>query len=130
MSHSSATADAPPRPALRRVLICDDDRRARHALRAMLDLSPELEISGEAADGDEILRIARACHPDVILMDVRMPRMDGFTATRLIKAECPATRVIILTMYADEQARAENSGVDGFLLKGCAADQILEAILR
>ena len=90
---------------------------------------PEIEIVGEAADGREAVRLVEECRPDVVLMDARMPRMDGLEATRLIKDRWPELKVIVLTMYASYRADALAAGADAFLVKGCPAEELLEAVL-
>jgi DNA-binding NarL/FixJ family response regulator len=112
-----------------RVLIADDRPRSRSGLRAVLSVRPEIEIVGEAADGQEAVRLVAECHPDVVLMDARMPVMDGVEATRLIKQEWPGIRVVVLTIHASYRADALAAGADAFLIKGCLAKELLEAIL-
>jgi DNA-binding NarL/FixJ family response regulator len=113
-----------------RVLIADDQPRARHSLRSLLDTWPEIEVVAEAADGRAAVELTRLCQPDVVLMDVRMPVMDGLTATQLIKERWPQIRVVILTMYTDHTAaEASAAQADAFLIKGRPAEELLAAIL-
>jgi DNA-binding NarL/FixJ family response regulator len=112
-----------------RVLIADDRPRSRSGLRALLGLRPEIEVVGEAADGREAVRLAAEYRPDVVLMDARMPVMDGVAATRVIKARWPETRVVVLTIHAARRAAALAAGADAFLVKGCPAAEVLRAIL-
>jgi len=113
-----------------RVLIADDRLSSRNGLKALLVTQPGIEIVGEAADGQETIQFVEQCRPDVVLMDVRMPLIDGLEATRLIKDRWPEVKVIILTMYPFHQAEALAAGADAFLVKGCTAEDLLETILK
>jgi len=112
-----------------RVVIADDQPRCRDGLRALLATWPAVEVVGEAADGQEAVRLVEKCRPDVVLMDARMPGMDGLEATRCIKSRWPEVRVVVLTMYASYRAEALAVGADAFLLKGCPAEELMEAIV-
>lgn len=112
-----------------RVLIADDSPRSRDGLRALLATWPQVEVVGEASDGQEAVRLVEELRPHVVLMDARMPRMDGLEATRLIKKMWPEVRVIVLTMYDPYQADALATGADSFLVKGCGCEELFEAIL-
>jgi DNA-binding NarL/FixJ family response regulator len=111
-----------------RVLIADDRARSRDGLRALAATWPKVEVVGEASDGREAVRLAEAVRPDVVLMDVRMPGLDGLAATRLIKERWPQVRVVILTMYPMHRKEALSAGADAFLVKGCATEELLAAI--
>ncbi len=113
-----------------KVLIADDNDRARLGLRALLALRPEIEIVGEAAEGEEAVQRVRDGQPDVVLMDARMPQMDGLDATRQIKAHWPQVRIVMVSMYASHRAEALAAGADAFLVKGCPAGELLDAILE
>jgi DNA-binding NarL/FixJ family response regulator len=110
------------------VLIVDDRPRSRDGLRALLTTCPEVEVVGEAVNGREAVRFIEAYRPDVVLMDVRMPAMDGVEATQHIKARWPEVRVVVLTMYHVYRADALAAGADCFLLKGCPTMDLLAAI--
>ena len=114
-----------------KILIVDDSEQVRQDLRTALGLMEGLEIVGEAADGLEALHQAERLNPDVVLMDLEMPRMDGFEATRQIKDRCLARGVVALTIYAEDSARslADRAGVDAFVEKG-ASIQTLSEIIR
>jgi DNA-binding NarL/FixJ family response regulator len=112
-----------------RVLIVDDQRPTRQGLRALLSLSPQVEVIGEAMDGQESVALVSEHHPDVVLMDVRMPVMDGLEATRCIKSQWPEVKVITLTMHAKYRSQALAAGADVFLLKGCPVEELQAAIL-
>jgi DNA-binding NarL/FixJ family response regulator len=111
-----------------RVLIADDRSRSRRGLRALLTTLPGIEVVGEAGDGREALQLVEERRPDTVLMDAKMPTMDGLTATRLIKERWPEVKVIVLTMYGAHRADAIAAGADAFLVKGCRADELLGAI--
>jgi DNA-binding NarL/FixJ family response regulator len=113
-----------------RVLIADDHPHSRRGLRVLLATSSEVEVIGEAANGQQTLCLVEECQPDVVLMDVRMPMLDGLEAARIIKSRWPEVRVVLLTMHAAYQADALAAGADGFLLKGCPTENLLAAILR
>jgi len=113
-----------------RVLVADDQALIRDSFRLILDLDDDLELVGEAANGREAVAAARQLQPDVVLMDVRMPEMDGLEATRAITRAGLPTRVLILTTYdADEYLYdAMRAGAGGFLLKDVRRDQLAAAI--
>ena len=95
----------------------------------MLVTQPGIEIVGEAADGREAVRLVEQCQPDVVLMDLRMPVIDGLEATRTIKGRWPQVKVIVLTMYPSHQPEALAAGADVFLVKGCTTEELFQAIL-
>jgi DNA-binding NarL/FixJ family response regulator len=113
-----------------RVLLVDDQPLLRQGFRLVLTGEPDLEVVGEAGDGREAVRLARLLEPDVILMDVRMPKADGIEATRRITAELPAVRTIILTTYDIDQYAFSGlrAGASGFLLKDVESADLIAAI--
>jgi DNA-binding NarL/FixJ family response regulator len=113
-----------------RILIADDHAVVRQGLQMFLALDPELEVIGEAENGEAALNRARELHPDVVLMDMLMPVMDGVSATRAIRSELPDTEVIALTSVLDESSvvDAVKAGAIGYLLKDTGADELCRAI--
>ena len=113
-----------------KVLIVDDQTMFRDGLRVLLRAQKEFEVVGEAGDGEEALRKAAELHPDVILMDLRMPLMDGASATRHLRNSQPECRVIVLTTFDEDAAvfDALRSGAIGYLLKDAPTDRLYEAI--
>ena len=113
-----------------RVLIVDDHAVVREGLRTFLELQDGIEIAGEAADGREAVTRAVALKPDVILMDLMMPRGDGVTAMRALRARVPRSRVIVLTSFSDEQRLmpALEAGAHGYLLKDAEPSELARAV--
>ncbi|MEV4656261.1 response regulator transcription factor [Micromonospora sp. NPDC049301] len=114
-----------------RVLLADDQHLVRTGFRVILEVEDDIEVVGEAADGARAVTMARATHPDVVLMDVEMPGMDGLEATRLITGEGPgAPAVLILTTFDrdDYLFAALRAGASGFLLKNGTPEELVEAI--
>ncbi|MBM3678702.1 MAG: response regulator transcription factor [Actinobacteria bacterium] len=113
-----------------RVLVVDDHGVLRDGLGRVIEAQADLELVGTAADGREAIEAARAGLPDVVLMDLEMPTMDGIDATRGIVAERPGTAVLILTSFSDRSriVSALDAGAVGYLLKDAAADEVVEAI--
>ena len=111
-----------------RVLIADDNEHTRDGIRALLATWPDIAVVGEAANGRDAVGMVAECNPDVVLMDMRMPVVNGAEATRLIKQQFPGVAVIVLTMYPSDQADVLDAGADGFLIKGNAPDQLLTAL--
>jgi len=112
------------------ILIADDQDLVREGLRMLLDAEPDLSVAGEAANGSQALAQARKLDPDVILMDVRMPEVDGIQATaQLIRAGCRARILMLTTFNLDEYVyRAMKAGASGFLLKDASGDQLASAV--
>ena len=113
-----------------RVLIADDQQLVRSGFRVLLDAQPDIEVVGEATDGLAAVAEARRLRPDIVLMDIRMPRVDGIEATRTLTGTLPGTRVIILTTYdLDEYVfDALRAGACGFLLKDVRTADLADAV--
>jgi DNA-binding NarL/FixJ family response regulator len=129
-----------------RLVIADDAPRSRDGLRVLLatlrlgayreilrepqdGVWPQVEVVGEASNGQEAVRLVEEHRPDVVLIDARMPVMDGLEATRLIKDRWPGIKIIVLTMYPAYRVEALAAGADAVLVKGCPPEALLEAIL-
>src|SRR5918997_1417390 len=115
-----------------RVLIADDHGLVRDGYKLMLEREEDLEVVGEATNGREALELCRSLRPDLVLMDVRMPDMDGLEATRAIKGELPSTSVLMVTMHEnpDYLMEALSAGAAGYVLKGASGDRLVDAINR
>jgi two-component system response regulator DegU len=115
-----------------RLVIVDDHELARDSLRDMLADEPDSEVVGEAATGLEALSLCSRLHPDLILMDVRMPEMDGLEATKEIKRRHPKTSVLMMTMHEnpDYLLEALKAGAAGYVLKDASQDEVVSAVLR
>ena len=113
-----------------RVLIADDHQFFRDGVRVLLETQPDLEYAGEAASGDEAVRLCAELQPDVVLMDVQMPGMSGVEATREIRRSSPQIRVLVVTMFEDDQLvfAAMRAGARGYILKGARHDDMVRAI--
>jgi DNA-binding NarL/FixJ family response regulator len=114
-----------------RIIIADDHQLFRNGLKMLLEASPEFEITGEASNGEEFLRILKNCTADIVLMDINMPEMDGIEATRKGLKLCPSLAVIALSMYGEEEYyyKMVDAGAKGFLLKDSDISEVKEAIL-
>lgn len=110
------------------VLIADDRPRTRDGLRALLSCWSTVEVVCEASNGQEATQFVEESRPDVVLMDMHMPKLDGIAATRLIKSRWPHVKVVALSMGYQYRDNALAAGADSFLLKGCPSEQLLEAI--
>jgi DNA-binding NarL/FixJ family response regulator len=113
-----------------RVLIADDQRQVRRELRSILPLAGNIDVVGEAADGREALRLLEALRPQVVILDLQMPGLDGYQAATQIKTKCPSCRVVVLTIFDDEAAhrKAAESGADAFVVKGASISSLIRAI--
>jgi two-component system NarL family response regulator len=113
-----------------RILLVDDHTLMREGLRAILDANSEIEVTGESSDGREALEIAGRIQPDIVVMDVGMPELNGFEATRQMKSVAPAARVIALSTHSDKRyvlAMLE-AGARGYVVKSAAGDELIRAI--
>lgn len=113
-----------------RILLVDDQAMFREGLRTLLATQPDFEVVGEAANGEEALRLCSSERPEIVLMDLRMPILDGVAATRRIRAAHPDTRVIVLTTFDDDEDIFEGlrAGAVGYLLKDAGSPKLFEAV--
>ncbi len=113
-----------------RILLADDHTVVRDGLRALLEKQPDMVVVAEAADGRDSVRLAEEMSPDVVIMDIAMPNMNGIEATRRIAASCPKTAVVILSMHQDESyvLRSLKAGAKGYLLKDSLRSDVIDAI--
>lgn len=113
-----------------RVVVADDQTVVREGIVMLLGLLPGIEVVGAAGDGDEAVKLVAELAPDVVLMDLRMPRCDGVEATRRIRAEYPGTQVVVLTTFADDDSlfAALRAGARGYLTKDAGGDEIARAV--
>jgi DNA-binding NarL/FixJ family response regulator len=113
-----------------KILIVDDQALFREGLVTLLSVQPDFKVVGEAANGEEALRLCAQHHPNVVLMDLRMPVLDGVTATRRLRATLPDCRVIVLTTFDDDEYVFEGmrAGAVGYLLKDVSSEKLFEAI--
>jgi DNA-binding NarL/FixJ family response regulator len=131
VSHAAEAMNTPlPSHPQLRLLIVDDNPQVRQELHLLLSLSAGLEIAGEAANGLEAIQQTAHLHPDVVLLDLEMPVLDGYEAARQIKTRWPACRVVALSVYSYPAARekAARSGVNDFIEKGAPLSEILQKI--
>ena len=122
-----------------RLLIVDDRTPAREGLHALISVigesisdpeRPSIVVVGEASDGAQAIKIVAEQHPEVVLMDVRMPGLNGLETMRLMKAYWPDLRIILISFYGVHRVEAIGAGADKFLLKGCSPEELLQAILE
>lgn len=113
-----------------RILVVDNQARARHSMKALLSTWRQVEEVYEASNGTEAVKMAEEFQPDVILMDARMPKMNGLEATRLIKSKWPQIKVIILSMYTDFESQALSAGADSFVSKSDPPDKLRKTLMN
>ena len=113
-----------------RVIVADDQEPVRHGLEVLLEALGDIEVVAKAADGAEAVRLAADLGPDLVLMDCRMPILDGLDATRQLKHRSPEISVLMLSMYPDLRTEALAAGADGFLLKGGSGAELVDKIDR
>ncbi len=111
-----------------RILLVDDHEVVRQGLRRMLDMEEDLEVVGEAADVVEALAQVQALSPDVVLLDVKMPDVDGIEAIQMLKERQPELRILMLTLYEEHLAQAIEAGADGYLLKDSKREELVGAV--
>lgn len=117
-------------PDVIRILIADDHPLFRNGVRALLESVEGMEVAGEASTGEEAVAMAEACQPDLVLMDIQMPQLNGIEATRRIAATSPHIGIIMITMFQDDDSvfAAVRAGARGYLLKGSRQEELLRAI--
>jgi DNA-binding NarL/FixJ family response regulator len=115
-----------------RVLLVDDQTLIRQGIRLLLEIEPDIQVVGQAANGSEAIQQVEILHPDVVLMDVRMPGMDGVAATRELGTRFPEVKVIILTTFEDDETVFEGlkAGARGYLLKDISSEEMAEAVRK
>ncbi|MET4920771.1 response regulator transcription factor [Streptomyces sp. PSRA5] len=130
MTADTPAGDAEPNPAPVRVVLADDQPLIRSGLRVLIADHPDLDVVGEAGTGARAVQLVRELRPDVVVMDIRMPGMDGIEATGLITAGSGSSRVVVLTTFDDDEYvyAALRAGASGFLIKDMSLDGILSAI--
>lgn len=113
-----------------KILIADDQALIRESLQIVLSAHKDIEVVGTVGDGQEVLEALKSCHPDVILMDIRMPKMDGVLCTKQVKEHYPDIKIIILTTFDDDEFifSALKYGASGYILKGISTDELYQAI--
>lgn len=111
-----------------RILVVDDQQVVREGLRRMLELEPDFRVVGEAAEAKEVLTQVESLSPAIILMDIKMPGVDGIELTRQIKAKCPSCHIIMMTLYDEYLPQAIEAGATGYLLKDIKREELVKAI--
>jgi DNA-binding NarL/FixJ family response regulator len=122
--------ESPAQEKLTRIVVADDHALFRYGLTAMFASLPDYEVVGEAATGEQAIKGVAETHPDIVLMDIQMPNMNGIEATRRIVEAHPGTGVVMLTMFGDDDSvfAAMRAGARGYILKGADADEVLKVV--
>jgi len=132
MAHSKAstTVTARKQSAKTKIVLADDHPLLRKALKDLLEKETDFEITGEAGDGEEAVRLATQTTPDVVIMDISMPNLDGLQATQQIKARCPNVAVLVLTVHTDDECILEilKAGAAGYLIKSAFGEEVVQAV--
>lgn len=112
------------------VFLAEDQTILRESLKMLIASEPDLEVVGEASDGEEAARLVKSLHPDIVVMDVSMPRMDGVQATMIIKRVCPEVKVLALTVHETKShiRRVLQAGASGYVVKRSAAEELIQAL--
>jgi len=127
---TSASVSSAKRSDKTRIILADDHPLLRKALRDLLEKEAAFDIVGEAGDGEEAVRLATEIKPDVLIMDISMPNMDGLQATQQIKARCPEVAVLVLTVHTDDESILEilKAGAAGYLIKSAFGNEVVHAV--
>jgi len=110
------------------IMLVEDNLQARRALAAYLSLQVGIRITAEASNGLEAINEIKSHPPDIVIMDMQMPVMDGLEATKIIKKRWPKVKVVVLTMYQNYQSEALSAGADAFLVKDCPVEELISAV--
>jgi len=127
---TSASVASRKHSARTKIVLADDHPLLRKALKDLLEKETDFEIIGEAGDGEEAVRLATQIMPDVVIMDISMPNLDGLQATQQIKASCPNVAVLVLTVHTDDECILEilKAGAAGYLVKSAFGEQVVQAV--
>jgi NarL family two-component system response regulator LiaR len=131
MTHTKTPSKSARKQAAKtRIVLADDHPLLRKALRDLLEKETAFQIVGEAGDGEEAVSLAANLMPDVVIMDISMPNMDGLQATQQIKAKCPSVAVLVLTVHTDDECILEilKAGAAGYLIKSAFGDEVIHAV--